>query len=311
MKVLVTGATGFIGGEVVIYLARNDDFEIIATGRSETNRFQPLRNVEFIRADLTKKIPSGQYDICIHCAGLADDQTDESTFHLHNVMATQLLTRSLNGCNVFIFISSSSVYDFRDGMIKSETDASENSRLSVYGRSKLAAERIVIDSGINSIYILRPRAVYGTNDRILLPRILKLLKGRIFVVPGNLNVKASLTHIDNLTEVVEKTVTMAEPGVHIYNITDRESYVLRDVFRHIGQLKRNKKVRFITIPVWVIRMLIHTLTVFRIKSMLNRQSVDYLIYDSLIDNSKSVKELGIDSKYDFYNDYIRSSADKK
>jgi nucleoside-diphosphate-sugar epimerase len=304
VNILITGATGFIGGDIAMHLARNADFKIVATGRSATERFQAPENVEFIRADLLRNVPEGKFDTCIHCAGLADDRAGEEEFLLQNVEVTRLLIKSLRGCNNFIFISSSSVYNFSDGNVKSEIDTAVNPGLSFYGKSKLLAEEIVKLSGINSVYILRPRAVYGTNDRLLMPRILRLLKGRFFVIPGDLNVKASLTHIDNLTEAVEQAVSAAKPGLHIYNIADRRSYVLRDIFRQIGYKKISRPVRFLEIPVAVINMVLFAQKSFGFKSQINRQAIDYLTYDSVIDPGSSVSELGIECKFDFYNDFI-------
>lgn len=308
MNILVTGATGFIGGEVVLQIARNTDFKIVATGRSKTDRFGTLKNVEFIHADLLDNVPEGTFDTCIHCAGLADDQAGEEEFHLHNVEATRQLINSLRRCNNFIFISSSSVYNFSDGNVKSETDATLCPGLSFYGRSKLLAEEIVKKSGISSVYILRPRAVYGTTDRVLMPRILRLLKGRFFVIPGDLNIKASLTHIDNLTEVVEKAVSAANPGIHIYNIADRSPYLLRDVFRQIGNRKINRKVRFLQIPVAVINMFLFVQKTFGFKSQLSRQAIDYLTCNSVIDTRSSLSEMGIECKFVFYNDFIAKAV---
>jgi nucleoside-diphosphate-sugar epimerase len=309
MKILVTGATGFIGGEVVTQLALNSNYQITATGRSKTNRYKHFNKVDFIQLDLSGNLPMLSYDACIHCAGLADDKAAAEDFTVNNMLATANLIHSLQDCNVFIYISSSSVYDFRDQSVKKEEDAKMSGRLSLYGSSKLSAEKVLQESQLQSVYIFRPRAVYGKNDRILLPRILKLLKRSFYIVPGNLKVMSSLTHIDNLTEAVEAVLSIAKPGLHIYNIADQQPYQLRDVFSRVGKLKSNLRIRFISLPIMFIRLVLFILKVFKIKSNMSSQAVDYLIYNSVLDTSKIAEELDTANNKDFYNDFVDMPMD--
>ncbi|MBW6498586.1 MAG: NAD(P)-dependent oxidoreductase [Bacteroidales bacterium] len=303
MKILVTGASGFIGGEVVEHLATNPDLTIIATGRSFTSRFEGFSNVEYLQIDFTKQIPSLECEVCIHCAGLADDRASEEEFIKNNVLATERLIGSMKDCQKFIFISSSSVYDFSDGKPKKEEDAYLYEELSPYGKSKLIAEKIVAASGISSVFILRPRAVYGTNDRVLLPRIFRLLKGKTFVVPGDLKVITSLTHISNLLEAVRKTIYDQRKGLLIYNIADKETYILRSVFEKIGMLKTGRKVKFLTVPIASVKTLIILKKKLGLKTSISIQSLNYLTQNSAIVSRKASKELGLDVAFDFHKDF--------
>src|SRR6218665_2924874 len=109
MNILVTGASGFIGGYVVVQLAKNPSYSIIATGRSYTSAFSAYSNVKYVQADLTQHFPNISCDVCIHSAGLADDKSTAKQFERNNVEATNRLLISLNGCKTFIHISSSSI----------------------------------------------------------------------------------------------------------------------------------------------------------------------------------------------------------
>jgi 2-alkyl-3-oxoalkanoate reductase len=300
MKIMVTGASGFIGGEVTEYLATKVGLNIIAMGRSLTNRFDAFPNVEFIQADLTRQIPSFECEVCIHCAGLADDRATEEEFMRNNVLATEHLIDSLTGCKKLIFISSSSVYDFSDGNPKREEDASLHAKLSTYGKSKLLAESKVAESGIASVFILRPRAVYGKNDRVLMPRIKKLIKGKIIFAPGKLEVNTSLTHIKNLIEAVNIAVSVSKSGIHIYNVADKNPYLLKSVFEKIGVAQTGGKVRFVHLPLVFIKSMISLAHALGIRINFSLQSLDYLALHSIIDTSKIQKELAFHAKYEFF-----------
>jgi nucleoside-diphosphate-sugar epimerase len=299
MKILVTGASGFIGGRIVEILAQNPEFIILATGRSSTEKFGSFSNVIYSQQDLIHKMPQISCEICIHCAGLADDTSTRAQLTENNVIATENLLESLQNCKVFIFISSSSVYDFSDGKPKSESDVDISSHKSLYGQSKFQAEKLVANSGIESIYILRPRAVYGSGDRILLPRILQLIKNGIMIIPGQLSNETSLTHVDNLCEVVSKSILQSKSGVHIYNVADKRVYDLNSIFSAILLQKTSKK-SMIEIPTSIVKIIININRLLGIRGRLNQQSLSYISQPSILSIEKVETELGYAGAHDFY-----------
>ncbi|MBX3239980.1 MAG: NAD(P)-dependent oxidoreductase [Chitinophagaceae bacterium] len=300
MKILVTGASGFIGGRITEAFAAEAGVQVIATGRSYTGRFGNYPNVTYFQQDLSRPMPSQYCDVCIHCAGLADDRSTKAEFTRHNVEATENLLSALRGCETLVFISSASVYDFADGKTKSEDDADINSRLSMYGKTKLLAERVVAGPGITSVYILRPRAVYGPGDRVLLPRILRLIKGNKMILPGTLSSKTSLTHIQNLCEAVLASAAQSKPGVHVFNITDQKVYDLRSVFGEIAFKKTGKRA-FIRIPDMIVRIIASAGAVPGLKSQLSTQSLNYITQNAVLMTGKAVKELDYQGNHEFYS----------
>jgi len=299
MRILVTGASGFIGGRIVEMLAKNQTYQILATGRSPTSKFIPLKNVTYFEQDLNEEIQHLTCEVCIHCAGLADDRSTQKELILNNVLATENLLTAVQHCNLFIYISSSSVYDFSDGKPKCEDDTIDNKCISPYGRSKLEAESIVSNSNIKSIYILRPRAVYGEGDRVLLPRILRLIKWNRMFIPGNLSNRSSLTHIENLCEAVEKSLLLALTGVHIYNIADKVDYNLNVVFREI-MIRKSRSAYMIKIPEGLIKFLILTNKALGIKGQISSQSYKYISEPSQLNIDKAVEQLNYRGNRDFF-----------
>lgn len=300
MKVLVTGASGFIGGKIVECFARDYSCEITATSRSETNRFNIYSNVVYIRQDLSNEIPEQVCDVCIHCAGLADDQSTEEDFYLNNIKATHNLLGALKYCKVIVYISSASVYDFSDGKLKHETDSEIDKAVSSYGKSKLHAEDLIKASGIPSIYILRPRAVYGPGDRLLLPRILGLIRINKMIIPSTLATKTSLTHVYNLCEVVNKSVLLSKEGIHVFNVADKMEYPLKSVFSEILYRKCGSK-SFIPIPTSFLSLLVKLNSVLGRKARFSSQALNYLTQNSPLSIEKAERELNYVGVYKFYD----------
>jgi 2-alkyl-3-oxoalkanoate reductase len=303
-QILVTGASGFIGGRVVERLSQNPDFQITATGRTVQNKFSMYKNVQYIQLDLSEPLPHLLFDTCIHCAGLADDASSETALHYANVLATQNLIKSLNGCKVIIFISSASVYDFSDQLTKVETDTNISSPISAYGKSKLAAEHTLVHCPIPSKYVLRPRAVYGRGDQHLLSRICKLIKLNRLFLPGKLDVYASLTHIENLNDAILAALEQSRLGLHTYNISDAQVYQMRNVFEVIADWHTSGDLKSVHIvPAVCLRIAIClsslAASLFGVKPLLTRQSLGYLQSDSVLNTTKAQRELGLTLHYAF------------
>ena len=299
MKILVTGASGFIGGNITEYLAGNPHNHILATGRSLTTRFSQYSNVTYIPMDLSNPVAPLACDVCIHCAGLATDNSNKRQLTLHNVQATSNLLAALNNCPLLIFISSSSVYDFSDQHIKTEEDTLINGKFSCYGKSKLQAEALVQSSGIQSVYILRPRAVYGKGDKLLLPRITRLIKHERIFVPGALKAVCSLTHIFNLCEAVKQTIVHSAAGVHIYNIADKNVYELKSVFGEIAVKKCGNR-RFVHLPLFLIRVYIIISGAWSNRKIISFQSLKYITENSILSIKKAQEEINYTGGYGFF-----------
>jgi nucleoside-diphosphate-sugar epimerase len=256
MKIIITGATGSLGAFLTRWFSGRGH-DVIALGRTENPPVALLACSTYVRADITKPMELPDADVCIHCAGLADDKATPPLLFEANVTGTKNIVAASGRCKIFIHVSSSSVYINSDTPLL-ETMAGEEpgKQLSHYGKSKLLAEEVVRANARNdSCFILRPRAIYGAGDKVLLPRILKLMRNNKMISIGDMNVKLSLTHFANFAGAIERCISSAKSGMHIYNVSDDEVYVLHDVVKkllftlHTTQLAERK------LPLWFFKML--------------------------------------------------------
>ena len=296
VKILVTGASGFIGGFLAERLAQNTDLKIDATGRSHTDRFSRFPTIHYFHHDLTKPLPEQEAEVCIHCAGLADDRATPEAFALHNETALQHLIRALPHCRLFIFMSSASVYDFSDEQPKREPEAVLSSNLSAYGQSKLRAEELLPAGTFPAIYILRPRAVYGPGDRVLMPRLLRLICGGRLWRPRHLASHSSLTHIENLCEAIQKILQQQVAGRNVLNIADTQTYDLGDVLGEIAKHYKGVHQK-VNIPNQFLEVLSKWCPKVISGSALTPQALDYLTLNSVLDVSQAKAELDYEGKW--------------
>jgi dTDP-4-dehydrorhamnose reductase len=163
MKILVTGANGLLGN--AIFRLRTSEHHWIGTGRGERRPAVP-NGVQYVSCDLEdeaevkKMMGLIQPDVVIH--GAAMTQVDQCELNPQacrkaNVDATRHILENLNPDAHFIFISTDFVFDGADPKYAEEDIPNP---VSVYGQSKLDAEKLVLGAS-SSHAVLRTMLVYG------------------------------------------------------------------------------------------------------------------------------------------------------
>ncbi|MCH2082631.1 MAG: NAD(P)-dependent oxidoreductase [Saprospiraceae bacterium] len=304
MKILITGATGFVGKHLVRHYV-GQGHEVIALGRRAQPPIEWNRPVRYIQADITQKIPAITCDICIHAAAKASEDGDWNSFTKTNFTGTANVFNSTKDCRQFIYISSSSVYGQQSAPhIEEETVQLEE--LNFYGKTKRMAEdflqtQIAYTKG-KSITILRPRAIYGPNDSVLLPRLLRLCKGPFLLMPNGLKVQTSLTSIFNLIDAIDQVILKRPKGVQTFNVSDQQEYEMGKVVKMICE----KALKRSLIPVYLPLHFVEAWLRFKSKylgfSGLSANALQFVRNDHILDNTKMEKELGLRFSHNFYSD---------
>lgn len=288
MKILITGATGSLGGALVRWFS-NKGYEVIATGRAKQAPKKLLEYASYIQADITNEIDFPDADVCIHAAALSDDKAAADDLYLANYIGTKNVLKAVSKYPIFIHVSSSSVYVPSESIInENNAGASKKYDLSPYGKSKLQSEEAITKYCKNkSCYILRARAFYGIGDKMILPRLFKLVKNDKISCPGKMEIAVSMTHYYNFAHAIDLCIKKADAGQHVYNVADEKSYLLIDVLRKFTTKFYGKILTEKQIPISLLKLM----ALFKIGGI-TPLLIRAFTKDMILDISKIKKELG-------------------
>lgn len=191
-RALVTGATGGLGLALTAALI-DAGYAVRASGRQPA-ALERLRamGAETFSGDLLDATDAAcvDRDVIFHAAALSSPWGLDAAFERANVELTRRLLASAKraGADGFVFVSSPSVYArWRDQTGITEAAPLPDRALNAYARTKRAAEALVLaeDAPGFCTVAVRPRAIVGPDDAVLLPRILRLVrKGRFPLFRG-------------------------------------------------------------------------------------------------------------------------------
>ncbi|HXO86555.1 MAG TPA: NAD-dependent epimerase/dehydratase family protein, partial [Gemmatimonadales bacterium] len=207
MKVLITGATGFIGAPLTVALAEAG-YPVRAAVRDRRRRTLPPGVEIALLPDLAGALDwtplVAGVDAVVHLAGIAHvgPEIPDAIYDRVNHLATAALagTAAKAGVGKLVFMSSTRA---QAGAVSNEplTESAEPHPTDAYGRSKLAAEAAVRASGL-SYTILRPALVYGPNPKGNLASLMRLAALPVPVPFGAFSNRRSLLALDNLIAAV-------------------------------------------------------------------------------------------------------------
>lgn len=146
MKIALTGASGFIGTELLVVMNRRDDVSVIAltrdaSGCEDTERCE-WRGTDYSEDSLKEALRGA--DTVIHLAGVRGTENDPEKFAVNEQMTANILDATAHcGAKRIVFASTMSVYN-DDGLIPWKEDAPLKGR-SCYGDSKAECEKLITD----------------------------------------------------------------------------------------------------------------------------------------------------------------------
>lgn len=286
MKILLTGASGFLGQYFINSLSVNN--EINTLGREDAD----------IIIDLAKEQPlltNEKLDLIVHAAGKAHSipktETEKQEFFDVNVTGTENLLKGLENVpqlpKYFVFISSVAVYGLETGHLISEDVPllAEDP----YGKSKIVAEKIIEEwCAKNNVLctMLRLPLLAGPNPPGNLGAMIKgIQKGYYFNIAGG-KAKKSMVLAEDVARIIP---TVSKIG-GIYNLTDRYHPSFHGLSDQIAkQLNRSRPA---SIPLFAAKLMAKAGDLMGSKAPINSRKLNKIISDLTFDDSKAVKALG-------------------
>ena len=264
-KILITGASGFIGS-FIVEEALNRDMEVWAAVRKTTSRrYLKDKRINFIELDfnskdeLKRQLADHQFDYIVHAAGVTKC-IDKADFRRMNTEGTKHFVDAIIELGMpikrFVFLSSLSVY----GAIHERhpyQDITENDcphPNTAYGKSKLEAERYLDSIGNDFPYIiLRPTGVYGPREKDYFLMAESIKKHVDFAV-GFRRQDITFVYVLDVVQAVFLALDRGMSG-RKYFLSDGDVYQSTEFSDLLKKEMGVKWMLRIVAPVWVLRVI--------------------------------------------------------
>ncbi|EGQ8189891.1 UDP-glucose 4-epimerase family protein [Vibrio cholerae] len=262
MKILLTGATGFVGQH--IFKAIDKKFATVVLGRKRSNDYLG----EFIEYDLKNTPDEGLnlqgIDVVIHSAARAHIMHDASLdpqaeYLLVNTEATLTLARSAaeSGVKRFIFISSIKVNGESTSGRMPFTSSDQPCTSDHYGQSKLEAENRLKDLAAKTgleVVIIRPTLVYGLGVKANFASLMKLIsKGMPLPFGCITKNKRSLVSVDNLVDLIITCIDHPKAANQVFLVSDDHDVSTSEMVSELA-IALGKPTWQLPVPIWCYKL---------------------------------------------------------
>lgn len=264
-KILVTGASGFVGQSLCETLSKS--------GRSVLGAVRNLNSI-LINKNI-KYIPVGdiafkknwkellfEVDCIIHCAGRAHKMHKSKNFdayYLTNIDGTKHLAEQAAevGVRRFIFLSSIGVNGLNTNNRNPFSNIDEPNPVEDYSISKYKAEKILLDISSKKamqVVIIRSPLIYGRFVPGNLNRLIKVIKLGIPIPFGGIKNSKSLIGIDNLIDLIIHCIDYPEVSEKIFLASDGENLSTPELINLIAS-SMGRKANLFSFPISILKFL--------------------------------------------------------
>lgn len=315
-KILITGATGFVGQALCKALVgKGLDVQILLRDPASFHKIPLELGAGMFLGTLDNEaslaVACAGVDQVIHLAGLAHASSQENELKKVNVDGTQnLLSAAIKaGVGKFIFLSSS---------LASAAEAGTGD-ITHYGQTKVSAEELLQEAANKQLIeaaILRPVNVYGPGMKGNIARMIELIdKGRLPPLPDIEN-RISLISSEDLAHAIITVLDAESLPAAAMTVTDGAEYSIKEIessiYANLGKTKASWRLPFLLLYCAAATAgLVSSVTG---RGSINARTYRNLIKDNLFPNDERIVELGYVPKSSFYEslpEIIQASRNRR
>lgn len=280
MKIIITGASGFVGQNLSVYL-KDKQYEVNALSLRNANW---MENVDF------------EVDAVIHLAGKAHDTSNvsdaRSYFAINRDLTIELFNKFLES-NIRDFFFFSSVKAVADTVENVLTEDQLACPLTSYGKSKLEAEEYLLGQQVpdgKRLFIIRPCMVHGPGNKGNLNLLYSIVRKGIPWPLADFYNQRSFLSIDNLNFLIHEMMRSQKARSGIYNFADDETLSTNALVKLIGNCI-GQPTRLWHLPSGLIKRVAKIGDILPFP--LNSERLKKLTESYVVSNEKIKRELGL------------------
>ena len=265
MKLLLTGATGFVGSRLLQSLIKSELNKIVVTTRRNLPDL-PIQCVCFLNEGLSGTANwtaalSG-VDIVVHLASRVHVMEDKglnplAAFRSVNVAGTVKLARQAAAAGVkrFLFLSSVKVNGEATKPGRPFREDDKPAPLDPYGISKMEAEQALrelsSETGMEAV-LIRPPLVYGPSVKANFAKLIGIVESGWPLPLGAVHNQRSLVALDNLVDFIVTCITHPQAANQTFLVSDGQDLSTTDLVRGMAQAT-GVPARLLPVPVWALQ----------------------------------------------------------
>jgi len=259
MNIIITGANGFIGKELIKLFQKKNKILAVSQKRIKNINTSLTLN-EFLDRENFSKLKNFQPTHFIHTAAIAHtriknnkDFLERAKFINQDLPLELFVIANKLGVKRFIFLSSIGVNGFRTEETKFFTENSKYEPYDKYTDFKKNAEISLINASRNlqtELIILRPTVVYGRNAPGNFQKLLKIVDYNLPFIVCERDNSRSILYIQNLVSAISKSLIHPIQSPQIFVLADKETMSTKDIIKRISMAKQ-KKILILVLPLFI------------------------------------------------------------
>lgn len=254
MKVVMIGASGFVGTRLIDLLKTDNNYELKNVDLLPSHFFNDVTVIGDVRKqeDMDKEL-SGADVVVLLAAQHRDDVSPVSLYYDTNVGGMEVTLKAMekNGVKRMIFFSSVAVYGLNK---ENPSEDHPKDPFNHYGKSKWQAEQVLQEWHSShsdwNINIIRPTVIFGERNRGNVYNLLSQISSGRFLMVGKGTNKKSMAYVGNVVAFVKFLIEEKKSGYNVYNYIDKPDFDMNELIALVEKVL-NKHIPSIHFPYWM------------------------------------------------------------